>query len=64
VFNFNVFAKTTKLILLDSLLQEIGDGSLRAPPLLEVGQEAVPDRHIMQKNGEKNGRVSGEQLSS
>jgi hypothetical protein len=35
------FFKTTKLILLDSLLQEIGDACLLPPPLFEVDQAAV-----------------------
>jgi hypothetical protein len=36
-------SKTTKLILLDSLLQEAGDACLRhPPPLREVGQASWP----------------------
>jgi hypothetical protein len=42
-------SKTTKLILLDSLLQEIGDACLPPPPC-EVNQAAgLSDRHLMHK---------------
>jgi hypothetical protein len=42
------YSKTTKLILLDSLLQEIGDACLPPPPC-QVDQADVSDKHLMHK---------------
>jgi hypothetical protein len=47
--------QTTKLILLDSLLQEAGDGRYPCPPPCEVRQAAIfPDKHLMHRMLENN----------